>query len=361
MRLSLITRSLVLAAALTSTVLSSQAQAQPKQRPSGGAANEARPQDVTRVSQNTRGGQLNWDAFLDVEARWPNRNDLDDRGFSVNDGALYVSKDISKGSILLDLPFYSTLSNSDNNFSFATRRAQAVVAFTFGSVVTKLGQYDTFLGIEPNDSRDRFFANGGIIESYLLPQTHTGFQAAFQSDQFILRGQITDPSVAGNSSNTMDNTNPEFGVQAQANMGGGYGALGLTLNEGKNATGNSQNMIVDVKGGGVFDKFRLDAEFLLTKVQLVDKTGNTFGVYGSYLYDDALSFGGRVEFGKDVTIAIAPGPGTLDSVTHFAAGPSYRLDQDLTVRGDFSFLDVKPPVGDSTTIFGLTISMVATL
>ncbi len=350
---------LVIAGALTLAV-SAEALAQGAQRKGGAAAPAT---SAAREGEfRNRSSSFNWDAFVDVEGRVANKDTLQDQGFTLNDASLGFSKDFSRGFAVVELPFASDLSGGTNRFTFAENRAQAYLGVKYQPIEFRIGQYHTIFGYETNDSRGRFIADAGAIKTYLIPTTHTGVLATYRNGGITARGQFVNPSSRG----TMTQVSPEFGLQGRMDFGRAYGQVGFSLNEAKsnstNQNTNKTNMLVDLIVGGNMDKASFGGEIVIRKASGSDKTANAFGVFGVYQHTDALGLGGRIELIKDAFVTLSPGTsGTLESVFAFAAGPSYKLDSDLTVRGDFSLGTTKVAGGSNETLYGLTVSLLAQL
>jgi hypothetical protein len=305
---------------------------------------------------------LNWDAFVDIEARVANKDTLPDQGFTLNDASLGFSKEIGRANAVVELPFASDLSGTSNRFTFAENRAQAYLSLKFQQPFElRAGQYHTIFGLEPNDSRGRFFADPGVIKTYLIPTTHTGVLATYKMGSASIRGQIVNPSSRGN----MSQVSPEFGLQGRMEFGrGGYGSLGASMNEAKanasNQNTNKTNLLVDFVGGTTIDKLGLGGEIAIRKASGSDKTANAFGLFGVYQQTDLLGWGGRIGHIRDAFVVVSSGTsGTIESVLSFAFGPSYKLDPDLTLRGDFSLGTTKIAGGSDETLYGATISLLA--
>lgn len=366
--------SVLVAAALCATV-SAQAQGKGK-RTAKAKATTAAPVDMPTTLQapardaEVRRG-LRFEAFVDANARLTSKEDLfngaavPERGFLINDAALYVSKEFGNNTAFIDLPFNSSndragaTSAPNSGFLFAVDKAQAYLAHDRGSLVFKFGQYDTFYGVEANDSRDRFFTEEGLVKHYILPSTHTGVQGAFIVDnaqtKLTFRGQIANPNGQG----LLGKDNPEFGLQGRVDAGPIYGAFGLSIHESKTAATDKTGMLIDVMGGFAADKLRIEAEFDNKKTPGVSKSTTAFLVLGSFAIDDTLGLGGRFEYAKDVAVGANNG---FETLMGFAFGPSYKMAEDLTLRGDVNFTSAKPVGGASEeSFFGVTFSAVATL
>ena len=338
---------------------------------------------IANVSNSgARRAPLNWDAFIDVKAVLPSKEDgVVDRGFSVNDAALYLAKDFSNASAIVDLPFSSTYgSGGANGFAFAQTKAQAYVHMNFGALGVRVGQYDSFFGIEANDSIARFFANQGLLKGTgVTPLTHTGAQLVYSASRFTVRGQVANANGAG----TMTDADPEVGVQARFDGGGFFAAVGGEYGTYRTNASDKTNYLFEVLGGMVVNKFTLGAQLDVRKFSgasasgpntaypASDKTGFGLGLLGTYEFSDALALGARVDFVKDVNVALAIPPyaqsfnsanAAVDNAFLVSFGPSYKLDQDLTLRADLSIMNAKGAngAGDSTVVSALA-SIVARL
>ena len=311
---------------------------------------------------------LNWDAYADVAARLPNKETFMwtqgtpvTKGFGLNDGALYLSKDFSRATAVVDLPFYS--SDSNNDFAFASQKAQAYVSTNFGPVAVKLGQYDTFFGVEANDSIARFFAAQGLMKTFVLPSTHTGVQATYAfGNQFTVRGQIANPNSFGL---LKTGTDPEVGGQFRWDSGPTFAAFGAEYGTAR-IDANKTNLLAQVMGGTSIGKFSFGGELNSKKSAGSDKNGLGIGLLGAMQLTDLWSLGARLDFMQDIvsnrfSSAAAPNPTSMEKGTLVSVGGSYKLDTDLTVRSDISYLSGKNSNTDTNDIFGLTLSVVARL
>ncbi len=308
--------------------------------------------------------EFRWDAFVDAQLKIPNKDraaEVADRGFTINDGALYLAKDFMSMSAHVDLPF--EYAPAGNGLQFAASKAQAFINYQHGSpLFVRFGQYDTFFGVEANDSRDRFFADVGLLKLAMLPQTHTGVQLGYNVEKLTFRGQIANPADQG----ALGDENIEFALQGRVDAGTAYGALGLSMFNQRalpagSTTEDKNNFLVDVNGGLSMEKMRFDGELVFKKTAGQDKSGIGLGLFSTLRLGEQLDGGVRLEYGKDITMTAGGNTGAAESVFALSLGPSYRWLPDATLRGDFSFATVKIPNADSLTIFGLTASLVADL
>jgi hypothetical protein len=320
-----------------------------------------------------RSASLSWDAFIDVKASAPGKRAFGaDRGVTLNDAAIYLTRATSAGLVHVDLPFFSRLDNpatigsQPNAFRFAERKAQAFVEVRLEEFALRLGQYDTFFGFEAMDSRDRLFADAGILRANLLPRTHSGFQVAYRLEQIKIIGQIANPNGAGR---IQEKENPEFGLHVRYRGLTGFGAVGFTMNETSEFVQNRTNMILDFVGGTQLDRFGLEGEFLLKKSQEESKTGTAIGLMGVYAHTPELSIGARFEMAKDIEVKdlerhLTGGAlgGFAETINHFAIGPSYLLAPDFVLRVDVTRTSLRlQNWSEEQSIFGLSVSLVANL
>lgn len=300
--------------------------------------------------------------FADLELALFNKSQFPSQGFTLNDAALYLDKDFGRGfSASADLPFQTpdgtgAAASTTSAFAFASGKAQGYAQYLNAGFAAKFGQWDTIYGVERNDSRDRFFLDPGTIKSNFVPATHTGLLLSYSVPMVTFRGLVANPHDTG----SMSQQNPELGVQARFDMNGFYAAAGFLYNDVKAAAGATSpgsNMLIDVMAGLAMDRFNASIYFDDRKQVGLDKHGTGFGVLSSFAIDPDLGVGARVEYGGDPTTAA----GAVKSILDFAAGPSYRLSPEFTIRGDLSIqaIDFAPTNVEDITFFGGRFSVLA--
>jgi hypothetical protein len=301
---------------------------------------------LTRETEVRRA--LHFEAFIDGELSIVNKDWYPTRGFTLNDAAIYLSKDFGRGlSAMVDLPFASSsAAPATSTVNFGASQAQAYVQWMTGAWQAKFGQYDSIYGYERNDSRDRFFADAGLVKTLILPYTHVGAMVGYTISQVTLRGQIADPADTG----TMTNQNPEFGLQARYDGDSLMGSAGLTFGDQKNGPGS--NMLIDVTAGLRMDRLTGGIYFADKKTSGVDKHATGFGLQGVYDLSTDMGAGGRLEYVSDPSA-------TIKNEFLITAGPSYRWMPDITLRGDLDVGTISPTAGENQTIFGVQGSLVA--
>lgn len=301
---------------------------------------------------------LHFEAFLDAEVGIVNKEWYPTRGFTLNDAAIYLSKDFGRGlSAMVDLPFASVPmavnggTPSSTSIAFGQAKAQAYAQWMGTNFTAKLGQYDTMFGYEKNDSRDRFFANAGLVKSLIVPDTHVGLLGGYLAGPLSIRAQIADPSDIA----TMAQQNPEVGVQVRYD-GPVFGQVGASYGDQK--SNGLSNVLIDAAVGLRLDRLTGAVYFDDRKYAGVDKHADGFGVQGAYALQPDLGVGARLEYVTDPNTAVIL-PGTVKNEFALAVGPSWKWLPDLTLRGDLDVGTISPYNGDSTTIFGAQGSVVA--
>ena len=336
---------------------------------------------------------FNFEAFVDANARITSRNYLFDdvgrndlnRGFSIKDGALILSGELSHQTrAVVELPFYTAMGATSNALTFAQGYAQAYAAYTLASapLTFKLGQYASFFGLESNSSRDRFFTQEGGAKTFITPWTHTGAQVSYATDgsaKFSFLGQIANASTAtsGTSSvGALGDNNIELGLQARIDAGIGYGALGVSYDRAQtlpasgtfNVDSNDTNTLIELMGGMSLGSFSWGLQLDSKKTAGFKDSAFAATLLGTFQLNADLGVGARVEFMNNTAVlATATGVATVDEMKSgygIAVGPSFKLDNNLTVRGDLNYTNMKFDdlnKGNSKGYLGANLSIVATL
>ena len=175
-------------------------------------AEPAKPAPVTaathsnEVEKKSAVSPLLVSGFIDAQFQATSRHSFNgtsnqnSRGFSIHDGALYVSKSVGNGEAKLDIPFslrdkggktigsgtdstganVSVTAGNGVDFDIATVRAQAYVGQKYENGLRwKLGQFDTSYGFEVNDTVDIALSRQGYVYNYTDPFVHTGLQVGY--------------------------------------------------------------------------------------------------------------------------------------------------------------------------------------
>ena len=337
--------------------------------------------------------KVGFDGFVDVQGKVTNHRDVSDRGFTLNDAALMMRANYKFAEAVVDLPFYTTDTGTpsstnphSNAFNFATEQAQAYLNFhNFSSmpIYVRAGQYDSFFGLEANDSRDRFFADKGIIKN-MLPWTSTGALAGWSHDGMTLQAQVANgPSLATNpalatgqwtsSGGSMTDTSPSYALNAKYDKNGKLASLSVMFDHNSGAVvGSPDGLLVDAIVGCKENRWSTGLEFVDRKDPGTAGALNTSGdkadynnswgiaVLGAYHMTDALSAGMRFEYAHDPVIA--PGTIQLGDVIQGSIGPVWQLEKNLALRADITAGHMASHATiDGRMDYSLTASAVASL
>ncbi|RYZ67153.1 MAG: hypothetical protein EOP05_18115, partial [Proteobacteria bacterium] len=303
---------------------------------------------------------LGLQAFIDGQYVLPKFTQTADRGFTVNDAAIYLAKDFGGGvAAMIDLPFASD-NTTDNNVEFGTQKAQAFLQWNHGVLSTKFGQFDTIYGVEQNDSKDRFFADAGLVKTTQIPLTHTGALVGVGFEHFVIRGLIADVNnTSSQSTAAANNGNLEFGLQGRFDFAPMYVAVGALFGEDHNIQEERTNLLVDVMGGFKIDRFRLDAYVNSLSTAGVEDASTTVGVLSTFELTPALGLGARLEWLKDSQANFLGLGGQYDALA-LTVGPSWKVLPEVTLRGDANFANVEASAGgDDESLLSLGASVVA--
>ena len=334
---------------------------------------------------------FNFDAFVDGNARITSRNYLYDnqsdlnRGFSIKSGALILTGDLSKQTrAVIELPFFTATDATTNALRFAQGYAQAYAAYTMAAVplTFKMGQYASFFGLEANDSRDRFFTQESAAKTFITPWTHTGAQVGWASSgatKFSVLGQVANSNTVTSGTNSigaLGDNNVEIGAQGRIDTGAAYGALGVSYSKAQmlpttsNETIDSSdtNMLIELMGGMNIGSFNWGLQLDSKKTAGFKDSAFAVTLLGAYQLNADLGFGARLQDLSNTVGAMTVGGNAstieIKSGYGIAVGPSYKLDNNLTIRGDLNYNSIKADNlnnGASKGYFGANFSVVATL
>ncbi len=158
-----------------------------------------------------------------VDVRYQNGElNTSGNGFSLHDGAFQIYGALSESAaVYVDVPVSwagpqdkdgdGQLDTFDNRWAIAERKAQLFISETTGNWKWLIGQFDSPLGLEKNDSRDLSFAKQTLLFQDLNPITHIGVKAEWKwNSYFEFHGLIANPKSYGSLG---DQKNPESAVQ----------------------------------------------------------------------------------------------------------------------------------------------------
>jgi hypothetical protein len=277
-------------------------------------------------------GSLKLKGFVDAQYKSQKSQD-NTTGAVINDGALYIQHTTGPTELFIDLPFAWANTGSNANFSIGLNKPQAYIAHTIGATKLQIGQFDTFCGLELNDSPDIFFTTQGQVFNKMLPLTHTGAMATHTLGQFTLKA-IAANSVIGKG---------DAGAQLKGK--GEYGASVGFANENYRATANyltgritgsadKLRTFTDLLAGVTFGPIAIDIEYAMEKYGDAD-SGTGLAVIPVYTITPELSAGIRYE-SLDKAGNTTAATGFTDKVTQLTAGVQYAMSSALKVKADYT-------------------------
>lgn len=282
--------------------------------------------------------------FVDAQARWKSKTESD--GFAIHDGAIYLSKEFSKGKFMLDLPFKwdATAAGSNNDFQFAKGKAQAYLNYSLHKMVSaQIGQWDTGYGFEVNDSVDNTFTDTGLIYG-INPVTHTGLMLALTPE--VPTGALTVKAFTADANNRgkKDGVNLEYGGQVSYSHDFFHAAAGYLFFSDKSVS-KKRHYLDFLLGASLMDRVNVDAEIVLLKDPNLttgnnDKWGQGYLLNAVLKATDMINLSVRGEMTKKT-------PGS-ESVTQVTTGPQIALTEALKLRADYTLNRTKAISGGTT-------------
>ncbi len=276
-------------------------------------------------------------------------------GYSVEDGALYLTHTKDALSFNLDVPF-RRFKNSDNpaivgganvsnngNIVLGNDKAQVYVKYARENFDVQFGQFDTIYGFELNDSKDRFFAKTGLVYDLMIPVTHTGVLLSYTKDGAYGRLLAANSNNKGTLGDSASGDNKyEYGAAvgySNSMLRGQIGYMTRPINKANGATDGTRSL-VDITAGLTLGKVTADLEYsiladdskiTLTPTNINDKESSGTGILVmlGYTCDDNWSLGLRAEqVDKD------PGQLGQDKQKSLGIGAHYKWNAQLETRID---------------------------
>ncbi len=290
-------------------------------------------------------------------------------GFAIEDGALYISSEKDKFSVLADIAIrrqkdgdrdsvngtaatYPAQSNN-NNFAVGVAPSQLLMRYkATDSFSVVLGQFDTIYGVELNDSKDRVFGKSGLVYDLTLPVTHAGAMLEFATNGFSAKLLGANPNNKGTFGTSADNDeNTEYGAafgysNELARVQVGYMTRPMTK---VNGIDKATRSLLDVTAGTTLGNFTLDIELAqvtdpvkntLTPLDSADteKAGTGMFLLATFKVMDELLLGARYE-----SISDDPARTALKSATSIGASVHYKITPEFEARTEYignSYKDV---------------------
>ncbi len=305
----------------------------------------------------------------------------------IADAAVYLSKELGRGKMMVDLPFSYTAANAagtqiqqDNTaigddvtvmpyataFRAFNKKAQAYVSWSYDFGLSwTLGRFDSpFL----NESQDTVGLNSLTTQGILfgaLPNMHNGLMLSYG------QGPVTVMGIAsradGRVTEKEDNENLEYGVMGKWTSNAMYVGAGLYLHKPTTET----HSVVEVMAGTKMSDWTIDAQALFTKVA-TSGADSGFGIGGTigYQLDKMWSFAVRPNYlskvatnnGNEVAQAEVNNAGISAASWHrangahsqmqIAFGPQANLSDDFRIRANYTWSSTKATASSESVTDG---------
>lgn len=278
-------------------------------------------------------------------------------GFGLEDGAFYLTHERGKMAIYLDLAFRrgkdvdynqsASVPNQSSNANFAVGvdRSQLYLKYKpIDGVAASFGQFDTILGLELNDSKDRFFGKTGIVYDMLMPVTHSGAMVEASGGGAYAKAMAVNPSGKGSygTSSNGDNNTEYGGAVGYSNETMRAQLAYLTRPIVKaDRTQNADRSLGDLTAGITLGAFAIDVEYAV----LADPNKNTLTPSSSADHEDlATGFLGiaTARVSDEWTLGVRyedvrndPAGMSINFANEVSVGAHYRVNEELELRSEF--------------------------
>lgn len=276
-------------------------------------------------------------------------------GFTLNDGAVYLSKELSGSKVMVDLPFRLASGTPNGggspNFELGIVRGQAYVEHKYANGFRwKLGQFDTSYGFEVNDTVDVAFTSQGIIYNNTDPFVHMGMQLGYDfTDKLGMN--ILVGAGPQDSGFMAKNEKPSFGLQFVSTADFRW-SLGTIMDMVTAVSDNKSalDMYFDVTLGKNLGNLAVDLEFnykMAKSIQVgaADAMADQkrMGILANIMYsfNETLSAGTRIEYASQMNAS-------TDKNLRVIVGPQMQMTPAMKVKFDYT-LDQVTPYGAGAT------------
>jgi len=271
----------------------------------------------------------------------------------IADGAVYLTKELGNGKLMIDIPFSFAAANVPVNAGFGTgfrsfhTKAQAHIswAYDFGLSWT-LGRFDSPFLNEANDTvgLGPYAAQGAIFNA--LPRMHNGLMLTYGQGPVTVMGIA---SRAGGIVNAKaDNERVEWGLLGKYTHDMGYLGAGLYLHKPGVAANAETHSIIEVMAGTKMSDWTIDAQALFTKVATAGaESGFAVGGTINYNWDKMWAIGIRPNYlskvgSNDTGVGTAWHTTNGDhSTLEVTVGPQATMTDDLRMRANYTWTSSK--------------------
>lgn len=281
----------------------------------------------------------------------------------IADAAVYLSKELGNGKLMIDIPFSYNATNADvatyggagvpgaaliaaaydSGFRSFNTKAQAYINWSYDFGLSwQLGRFDSPFLNEANDTvgLGPYSTQGGLFAT--LPRMHNGLMLTYG------QGPVTLMGVASRQDGTVGareaGENLEYGVLGKYTHDMGYLGAGLYMHKpGTTATPNAEShSIIEVMAGTKMSDWTIDAQAVFGKVAQAGADSG-FGIGGTvnYAWDKMWSIGVRPNYVSKLGAAIDHATATTGSAFELTVGPQAQMTDDLRLRANYTWTSRK--------------------
>jgi hypothetical protein len=296
------------------------------------------------------GSDVNLAMFADAQLLWGESGT--NSGFTLNDGALYLSRNHLDTEFFVGLPF--TTQNAPNptslpngnsgqstsaDLNFAGAKAQAYIGHKYGNhVFWRAGQFDGLYGYEGNSTKELFFSNQGQLWGE-LPTVQTGLTVGLKpTEQLTLQAVVANHHDEGQKA---DGEGLDGGVKAtleKENWNAGGGVLLMDKRTG-------EEYLVEAYAEVKLHKWTAAVDLAVKKESAENVAGTGALISVLYALNPMWSIGARVD-----------GVQLMDRYYRFqpSLGVNARMSEDLVAKATYSHLESEINEGDGVIGYDYT-------
>ncbi|NBV51909.1 hypothetical protein EBR78_11920, partial [bacterium] len=277
----------------------------------------------------------------------------------IADAAVYLTKELGRGKMMVDIPVSYRADNVAVNAGFATAfrsfntKAQAYVSWGYDFGLSwQLGRFDSPFLNEANDTVGlNAYTTQGILFG-ALPRMHNGLMLTYG------QGPVTVMGIASRADGRVtakgSEENAEWAVLGKYTHDMMYVGAGLYLHKPTTET----HQLIEVMAGTKMGDLSVDAQAIFTKAAAAGaESGIGLGASINYAWDKMWSFGIRPNYLSKVTannadLGALAGLGS-DSATvwhrattsgsqfQVTVGPEAKMTDEFRMRANYTYNSVK--------------------
>ncbi len=287
-------------------------------------------------------GNWSYRGFVDLRYQGGDKDKLSN-GFVFNDAAIQVyGRYKNNYKVLIDVPVaWQGAADTDNDgiddsfsnkWSVAQDRGQVYIVNEKEFYKILVGQFDSPLGYENNDSRDLFFAKQGLMFNMYTPTTHMGIKVEYKFfESFELHGLVSNSEGQGSQGGKL----PEYALQFKFSVNDFYLLPGYYTRR----VSGQQISLINVYGG--FDNSIFMAQVEVNKLKDETLNEERFGymLILGWKMSDYWSLALR---GENSALLENKTGEQIDSSFQGSVAISYQVNHNLRILSDISFFHQKP-------------------